>query len=165
MDRTRRIPFRILGIAAAVGCLVALATPAARAQDRAAASLAVMDNVSVPGAERNELSKLTDAGVITTEGASSLVVNIVGELRGRAEKEGAIGVLLVPDVAPIDQALRTRRALLVALETSAHVAAGESSYFVSKQQRFDVGFPRYRVLLYNSTGAFVTASVYLNRVR
>jgi hypothetical protein len=137
----------------------------AAAQEGRGASMLVLDKISVAGAERNEVSKLTEAGVITTEDAAAIVVNVVGELRGRAEKDGAVGVLLVPDVSPLDQALRTRRILLVALEASAHVSTGESSYFVSKQQRFDVGFPRYRVLLYNSTGAFATASVFVNRIR
>jgi hypothetical protein len=155
---------RVVGLAGWAAFAV-LAVGVANGQETAGGSFVVIDNVSVSGAERNEISKLTDAGVIATEGAGAIVVTVVGQLRGGAEKEGAVGVLLVPEVAPIDQAFRTRRALIAASEASAHVSKGDSSYFVSKPQRFDVGFPRYRILLYNSTGAFVTASVYVNRVR
>lgn len=154
----------ITAVAIVVGWL-GLAGAGASAQQSRGASIAAFENVSIPAAEKSDLGKLTDAGVVTTDGAAAIVVNLVGEMRGRAEKEGAIGVLLLPDVAPIDSAFRTRRALLVSQEVAVHVADGESSYFMARQQRFEVGFPRYRVLLYNSTGTGATASVFVNRIR
>lgn len=155
---------KILSIVAVVFAF-ALVPAGAGGQEARGGTIVAFENVSVSGAERNDLAKLTDAGVVTTTGASALVVNLVGEMRGRAEKDGAVGVLLLPDVSPIDSAFRTRRALLVAQEIVAHVGDGESSYFMARQQRFEVGFPRYRVLLYNSTGTGAMASVFVNRIR
>jgi len=143
---------------------LALVLPVADAQERSTGVVG-MENVSVAAAERSEVSRLTDAGVVSADGAGAIVVNLVGELRGRAEKEGEIGVLLLPDVTFVDQALRQRRVLLVAHELRARVAAGESSYFMAQPQRFEVGFARYRVLLYNSTGTSAVANVFFKRVR
>lgn len=158
-----RIGPRIIAAGILLGSF--LAGNVADAQETRASGIVAFENVSVSGADRNDVSKLTDAGVVSTEGSSAIVVNVVGEMRGRADKEGAVGVLLLPDVAPLGDAFRTKRVLLAALEVSARVSAGESNYFMARQQRFDVGFPRYRLLLYNSTGAAVTASVFVNRVR
>lgn len=162
--RDRRLMCRGLRTAG-FGIVLSAMAVAAKAQAGRTSGITAFENISVAGAERNEVSSFTDAGVVSTDGVSGIVVNIVGEMRGRADREGAVGVFLVPDVSPIAAALRTRRILLASLEVAARVTAGESNYFMATQQRFDVGFPRYRVLLYNSTGAAVTASVFVNRVR
>lgn len=132
---------------------------------RTGLGLVSFEGISVASAERTELSRLTDAGVLVADGAGVLVVTLGGELKSNADKDGGIGVLLLPDVAPFETAFRSRRALLVTQEAVARVSGGESGYFISRPQRFDVGFARYRVLLYNTTGAAASVSVFVYRSR
>jgi len=156
---------RHFAVAALAAVLVSTAAVCGQDVSRAGLGLASFEGISVSSAERTDLSRLTDAGVLVADGAGTLVVTLGGELKSKTEKDGSIGVLLLPDVAPFETAFRSRRALLVTQEAIARISSGESGYFISSPQRFDVGFPRYRVLLYNTTGAAVSASVFVYRSR
>lgn len=128
---------------------------------RAQAPLNSFEGISVSNAKRTDVSRLTDAGVVSLEAGSGVVVTIAGELKSRAERDGAVGVLLLPDIPYFDSLFRSRGILLSVAEFTAPVAAGDSGYFLSKPKRIDSGFPRYRLLLFNTTGATVSANVYV----
>jgi hypothetical protein len=63
-----------------------------------AAALGSFENLTVTPAERTETSRLTDGGIVSVEGAGSITVTLAGELKGRADRDGVIGVLLVPAI-------------------------------------------------------------------
>jgi hypothetical protein len=148
---------------AAARLVLGLAAPAALAQP---ATFVSFDNITVSNADRSDISRLADAGVVSVgEAAGGAVVTVAGEMRGRAEREGVIGVLFVPEVPFFALTFRNRRVLLAAGEVTAPVAAGESGYFVSKPKKFEVGFPAYHVYLYNTTGATATVNVYVYPTR
>lgn len=113
---------------------------------------------------RSDVSNLVDAGTIDCEGFEHLVLNLALEMKGPVEPGGTVGAIMVPDVFPYDRALRVLQIvhpsaeLLIPLE-------GTSAYLAAKQLRIEIGFPRYRVLLWNSGRATVTASVSVWRAR
>jgi len=78
--------------------LSAILLSASRALPAQVAPLATFEGISVAVADPTDASRLTDAGVVSVENAGGFVVTLAGELRGRAERDGAIGVLMVPEL-------------------------------------------------------------------
>lgn len=142
-------------------CLAAVAS----AQQSPQSGLTAFENVAVPMADRIEVSRLVDAGVVSIEGARGVVVTVAGELRGRAAHEGKIGVMLIPDLPFFTDLYRNRSVLLSAAEFTANVASGDSGFFTSKSKYAEAGFSRYRVLVFNTTGAPVSANIYVYQSR
>lgn len=132
----------------------------------AARGQATLDSVFVSTSERADVSRLTDGGVIVLgDGAGGAVVTIAGEMKGRADREGVIGVVFVPELPFFTAAYRNRKVVLAAAEVTAPVALGETSLFMAKSRRIEVGFTSYHVYLYNTTGGAATVNVYVNPVR
>lgn len=129
------------------------------------APLAAFEGLTVGTADRTETSRLTDGGVVSVEGAGGFVVTIAGELRGRADKDGVIGVLFVPELPFFTNLYRNRKMVLSAAEATAPVASGSSSYFVSASKHIPAGFPAYHFFLYNTTGAMATVNLYVYPTR
>ena len=73
--------------------------------------------------------------------------------------------MLFPDLPFFTNLYRNRSVLLSAAEFSANAAAGDSGFFTSKSVYAEAGFSRYRVLVFNTTGAAVSANIYLYRSR
>ena len=99
-----------------------------------------------------------DAGVVECEGFEHLVLNLALEMKGPVEPGGAVGAILIPDVAPYDRAYRVLQLVPAAAEISVPLE-GSSAYLTARQLRVEIGFPRYRVLLWNSGRTAVTAAV------
>ena len=155
-----RLPRSRRGFLLALMAFVFLARPLI-GQESPQGGLTAFENIAVGTADRNDVSRLTDAGVVSIDGARGMVVTVAGELRGRTEREGVVGVLLLPDLAFFTNLYRSRRRALWAAEFTASIAAGESGYFMSKPKYVETGFSRYRILLFNTTGASVSANVYV----
>jgi hypothetical protein len=115
--------------------------------------------------EPTDISRLTDGGVVSVEGASAFVVTLAGELRGRTDRDGVIGLLLVPELPFFTNAYRSRSRILSAAEFTAPVASGKSNYFMSPSKRAEAGFGAYRMFLYNTTGAPASVNVYVYPIR
>jgi hypothetical protein len=120
------------------------------------------EGITVGTADRTDVSRLTDAGVVGVGNAGGIVVTLTGELRARADRDGVIGVLLLPEVPFFNNLYRNRKILLSVADATASIAAGDSSFFVSKPKRIEAGFPQYHLYLFNTTGALATVSVYVN---
>lgn len=112
----------------------------------------------VSPAERSDTNHLTDAGTIDTAGFTHVTLSLSGLLQGTPQG-GAVGVLLVPDVPEVTAALRTYDILQLELGVEAPVSASKAGLF-SSQATFRLGFPRYRVLLYNAAQKAAEATVY-----
>jgi len=115
----------------------------------------MLDVISTPAAI-HETTLWTDAGTVTTEGFTDVVVSIHGTLKGTVQLEGNIGVVLVPEEERILQSLAEGE-LHLPLEASAKVARGQANYFSGMREPLPIGFPNYRVFVYNGTDR--TASV------
>lgn len=122
--------------------------------------------ILVPPVEKTDVTKLVDAGTIEADGFTYIVLNLAGEVKETPTRQGgSVGALLVPDVPPFDKVLTQLNVVAVPLEIKAPMTAETLPYFWAKQARFDVGFPRYRVLLYNTTGVSATVAVFAYRSR
>jgi hypothetical protein len=159
MTPTRRTFNRVLLLAM---LLLASRTPRLFGQ---VAVLSSFEGIAVATADRADTSRLTDAGVVSVEGASAFVVTLAGELRGRADRDGAIGLLLVPELPFFTSLYRSRKLVLSAAEFTAPVTSGMSSYFMSPSKHSEAGFPAYHLFLYNTTGAPATVNVYVYPIR
>lgn len=127
-----------------------------------AVGLSSFEGLNVTTAERTDAARFTDAGIVSVVRAGGFVVTIAGELKGRADRDGVVGVLLVPDRPFFDSLYRSRKLVLAAAEFTAPVAAGDSSYFVSQSTHAVAGFPAYHLYLFNTTGVPATVNVYIN---
>ena len=126
------------------------------------AGLSSFEGLSVTSADRSDPSRFTDAGIVSVVRAGGFVVTIAGELKGRADRDGVVGVLLVPDRPFFDSLYRSRKLVLAAAEFTAPVAAGDSSYFMSQSTHAVAGFPAYHLYLFNTTNVPATVNVYVN---
>ncbi len=129
------------------------------------AALSSFEGIAVATADRTDTSRMTDGGVVSVEGAGGFVVPLAGELKGRADRDGVIGVLLVPELPFFTNLYRSRKLVLSAAEFTAPVAAGASSYFMSPSKHAPAGFPAYHLFLFNTTGAAATVNVYVYPTR
>jgi len=125
-------------------------------------SFASAKAVLVPPVAKDDTTNLIDIGVFETDGYSKLTLNLAGESTDVLRNGGTVGAMLIPAVEPYERAFRHRGLLPSSLEIAVALAAGGQPEFMAKQVRVDAGFPRYRVLLYNTTSnaANITFSVY-----
>jgi hypothetical protein len=112
--------------------------------------------------DRSELASLVDAGTFETEGYSEMVLNMAGIPSATVRKTGIVGAILVPDIPPFDTAFKQWGILPVVVELTAEIKAGEA-HFIAKQKTFNVGFPRYRLLLYNTSDSTMTVAFFAYR--
>jgi hypothetical protein len=114
----------------------------------------------VPPVGRGDLQRWFDAGTIETDGYPAVVLSLAGQQRGQQSRVGAVGVVLVPDADFVQQVYDEARLPLFSLEVAVDGVGPSTAYFSAEQKRFVVGFPRYRVRLYNTTDKTVTANLY-----
>jgi hypothetical protein len=159
---------RRLGIVAGV-CLVAMVMPVggqtSMAPVEGSASLIGARGVAVPVVRRSETRSLIDLGTVDTEGYERIVVNLAGSITGADEVGGTVGVILIPDVPPFNDAFNNLGLLPASLEITVQVDSRRSQYFMATQQKFDVGFPRYRALAYNMSRSPVSISFFVYRLQ
>ena len=117
-------------------------------------------NLIVPPVARHETANLLVADPVETDGFSAIALSLQGEVRGTVLRAGAVGVVLVPDEEPVLKAMREHGVLQFPLEVASTLAEGQDATF-SVQQHLALGFPRYKVYLYNSTDRTVDVNLYL----
>jgi hypothetical protein len=101
------------------------------------------------------------AGTIDTDGFTSLLISVQGEMRSDAYSSGTIGVLLVPDEKSILRALRDAKRVQFPIECTVQTKSGGPIYFESEQVQQRIGFARYKLFLYNTANKSAEANVYL----
>ena len=134
-------------------------------QVEGSASMVGARGIQVPPVQRTEVANMIDAGTIDAEGFTHLTINLAAELKGPAVHAGVIAAVLIPDVPPFDVAYRTLGLLPASLDLTAAVAPHGGLYCMAKQQTLEVGFSRYRVLLYNTSGSAATVAFFAYRTR
>ncbi len=116
--------------------------------------------LAVPPTPRGDAGKLVDAGVIDVEGFAFLTLNLAAEMKGSGS--GEVGAILIPDVPPYDAAFRQLGLVPAAIEISAPIT-GASAYLMAKQKKVEAGFPRYRVLFYNTSQTTLTVAFFARK--
>jgi hypothetical protein len=117
--------------------------------------------ILVPPSRRGEPTEMTGAGTVDADGFTSLTMSLQGEVKGSSAGAGSVGVLLIPDEAPIQRAFREARRIQYAIENSCNLNSGDPIYFSAEQVQQRLSFPRYRIYLYNTTNRSVEANLYL----
>ncbi len=119
------------------------------------------EKIVVPPVRRKDTSNLIEVDPIHAEGFTSAVLSLQGELKSTNFTPGTVGAIFVPDEKPVIHALIEDRAILFPLEVKTWVDPGPYRYFTSESTSVTVGFPRYRVFLYNSTNKSVEINLYM----
>jgi len=124
------------------------------------ATLVTLADLAVPPVEPSEIGRLVDGGVLPTEGFTSVVLSLGARAGGRALRSGSVGVILIPDEEEIARSFERDSLVLFPIEINAPLTQGTFRMTASAQSRHTLGFPRYRVRLYNTTDKVVTATLY-----
>ena len=140
--------------------LLAVAQPGPFAAD---GSLVSFETVTVPPVGRGETSELIDAGILDVGGYREVVLSIGGELKKGSIRGGSIGAILVPDKASFEFVRRHERLYPFPMEVAVKIEPDTRPVFVGEQVVARVAFPRYRVLLYNTTNRTATVSLFAYR--
>lgn len=117
--------------------------------------------VIVPSVDRAATTQLVEAESIEAAGFTHAVLSLRGEVQGNLTREGTAGALLIPDQEPVLRALLEEGRIDFPLEVQAAVTRATRGYFASDQPRYALGFPRYRVFLYNTSDRSVEADLYV----
>ena len=126
-------------------------------------ALVAFETFTVPPVGRGETSELIDAGILDVEGYREVVLSIGGELKKGSAPGGSIGAILMPDKASFEFVRRQERRYPFAMEVAVKIEPDAAPVFVGEQVVKRVAFPRYRVLLYNSTDRTATVSLFAYR--
>jgi hypothetical protein len=113
----------------------------------------------VSPADPGDANHWTEAGVLDVSGFTHVTLSLAGSLQGSAQA-GTVGVVLVPDVPEILNALRSNGVVQLGLRADATLNPAQGGLFSSEPVTLRLGFPRYRVFLYNSTAKTAEAAVY-----
>ncbi len=117
-------------------------------------------DIIVPPVRPTDTTRLISAGTLVTDGYTDVVLSLNGITKGNVLKGGAVGAFLVPDEESIVRTFLEVGQIHFPLEIVATGVTGASPYFASKSERSIVAFPRYRVLLYNTSDKTVTANLF-----
>ena len=116
-------------------------------------------DVVVAPAPRSEPPLWTEAGAMETDGFTSVVLSFHGQFRGNPGAPGAVGLVLVPDEENVLRAFAEGE-LHLTLEATAENVPDGRIYFSATRSGLAVGFPRYRVFLYNTTDRSASVNVF-----
>jgi hypothetical protein len=116
-------------------------------------------DVIVAPAPRDEPSLWTEAGMLETDGFTSVVLSLHGQFRGSPSGIGDVGVVLIPEEENILRALGEGEVHLPLDAVAAGVPSG-LQYFSSSRAGLAVAFPRYRVFLYNTTDRSASVNIF-----
>ncbi len=108
----------------------------------------------------SEVNNYTEAGVLEAAGFASISLGIAGTVQGRFGAAPPLGALLLPDVPEIVANFRNHGVAQFGLRVEATAVSSASGLFQSETVHLPLGFPRYRVLLYNGTPRSAEVAVY-----
>jgi hypothetical protein len=116
-------------------------------------------DVIVAPAPRDEPSLWTEAGILETDGFTSVVLSMHGQFRGNPTGLGDVGLVLIPEEENILRALGEGEVHLP-LDAVAQGVPNGRQYFSGTRAGLAVAFPRYRVFLYNTTDRSASVNIF-----
>ena len=124
-------------------------------------ALVSVKEIQVPPVDPKETGRLIDGGIVQTDGFTSVVLSLTGQTQGKVVRSGgAIGAILTPEEESIVAAFEEDGQVQFPLEVAATLTSLPLRSFASNQARFTIGFPRYRVRLYNTTEKTATINLF-----
>ena len=115
--------------------------------------------VVVAPASRDEPPLWTEAGILETDGFTSVVLSLHGQFRGNPSGPGTVGLVLIPEEENILRALGEGEVHLP-LEAAAEGIPNGRLYFSGSRAGLAIGFSRYRVFLYNTTDRSASVNIF-----
>ncbi len=120
----------------------------------------VLRDIVVPPVSPKDTQRLIQAGTITTDGFSFVVLGLAGQIKGEVVRTGSVGAFLLPEEETVIRTFEEKGEMQFPLQVTASSVSSLSPYFASDQPRLLVGFPRYRVYLYNTSQKAVSVNLY-----
>lgn len=124
------------------------------------ADLVRIQEIIVPPVKPTDTTRLIAAGTLATDGYTKVVLSLNGLTKGDVLKGGAVGAFLIPDEESVVRTFNEAGLIEFPLEIAAKNVSGASAYFASSSERLVVAFPRYRVLLYNTSDKTATVNLF-----
>ena len=118
------------------------------------------ERLIVPPVSPKDFTRLQPVATVETDGFAQVVLSILGQAKGEVYKPGTVGAILIPDVETARNAFFEKGQYLFPLEVTAAGVSSAAAYFASEQPRYQVGFSRYQVVLYNTTDKSVEVDLY-----
>ena len=118
-----------------------------------------LQDIIVPPVKPTETTRLIPGGTLVADGFTYAVLSLNGLTKGDVVKAGTVGAFLVPEEESIIRTFNEAGQVQFPLEVASGVS-GATPYFASKSERLTVAFPRYRVLLYNTSDKAVTVNLF-----
>ncbi len=120
----------------------------------------VLKDIVVPPVSPKDTQRLIQAGTIATDGFSFVVLSLDGQIKGEVVRQGSVGAILLPEEESVLRAFEEKGEVHFPLQVTSDSVTSASPYFASDQPRLLVGFPRYRVYLFNTSQKAVSANLY-----
>jgi len=117
-------------------------------------------DVTVPPVNPKETIRLIQGGIVESDGFTSMVLGLQGQIKGEVYRAGTVGVFLLPDEEPIVKVFEEKGLMQFATEVNAPGVSGASPYFTSAANTIQVAFPRYRTYFYNTSDKTVTVNLF-----
>lgn len=124
------------------------------------ARFVVLREVVVPPVNPKDTIRMVQGGTVTSDGFTSMVLGLQGQIKGEVYRAGSVGAFLLPDDDAIVRAFEEKGLMQFTTEINAAGVSAASPYFASGASRAQVGFPRYRAYFYNTSDKTVTVNLY-----
>jgi hypothetical protein len=98
-----------------------------------------------------EPSSYSEVGRLDSSGFATVTLGLTGDVQGQLVGSAPVGALLLPDVPEIVSNFRTHGIAQLELRVEVAVSPSHTGVFQSEPVSLALGFPRYRVFLYNGT--------------
>ena len=97
---------------------------------------------------------------LEAEGFTSVVLAMNGQSKGKPPKSGVVGAILLPDEESVLRVFEEEGKTQFPIEIRTAAFGGTSPHSASEPQRFLLGFPRYRIWLYNTSDRSVSTNLF-----
>jgi len=121
---------------------------------------APLRDVTVPPVNPKETVRLIQGGILESDGFTSMVLGLQGQIKGEVYRPGTVGVFLLPDEESIVKVFEEKGLMQFVSEVNAPGVSAVSPYFTSTTSRIQVAFPRYRTYFYNTSDKTVTVNLF-----
>ena len=118
------------------------------------------ESIIVPPVPPDDTTRLVEAGTLVTDGFANVVLSLHLEVKGAVYRQGEVGAYLIPEEKSILNAFNEQGLFHFPLRVAAGGITSTASYFASDQPRFQVGFERYKIYMYNTTDKTVVANLF-----
>lgn len=124
------------------------------------ARMTVLREITVSPVSPKDTTRMVQGPTIASDGFTTMVLGLSGQVKGDVFRPGTVGVILLPDDELIVRAFEEKALVQFPVEVTAPGVSSLVPYFASSQSRATVAFPLYRTYFYNTSDKTVTVNLY-----